>query len=577
MTKKQKNKTSKSKSYLQTNRSVIILLGIIIFSFGFLLFAGIRTDRSRTNIPKEPSKNPEVVNPENLPKKVENTSQSSNVQNANNATIASTDTKEKNTHASEILKQKDYPQYRYEALATVNDPQVGSSWYHGTVQSGRGWDVSTGSSSTVIAVIDSGFALSHEDLANKWVLNSGEQGTTAPGDICHSTNPGDKTLNNCDDDQNGYEDDWRGWDFSSSDNSPQTGEVNSAGYGTQHGTLVSGIIAATANNSKGNAGIDQQAKIMPLQALSDDGDGYTYDIVSAIEYAVNNGAHIINLSLGGNQFDQAFLNAVVYAKEQGVLVVAASGNCGDSSTDICAGLTAPGRETYPAKFSEVLSVGATTSGDVRSSFSSYGPRLDIVAPGSSIGPLASWSSTYTTNGYVSSADGTSFSAPIVAAIAGLVRSQMGPVTVDRLASILTDSTDKIGDLTVQNRSDTYGFGRVNAHKATLLAKSIVTPPGTVGTTAIEARQPARGGITRSVSGNVAADEWSVIACRVEASDACSAVVTNGANVLRIDPIDKTKGASLYYMFVKGSSIASGTSTISVHNRNYATSVGTLTK
>lgn len=283
------------------------------------------------------------------------------------------------------------------------------------------------------------------------------------------------------------------------------------------------------------------------------------------------------MSLGGNQFDQAFQDAVIYAKDNGVLVVAASGNCGDNSVDICSGLTAPGRETYPAKFSQVLSVGATTSSDIRSSFSSYGPELDIVAPGSSVGPLASWSSTYPTNGYVASASGTSFASPIVAGIAGLVRAQLSSPTVDQIRGVLTDSADKIGDLSSAIRSDQYGYGRVNAHKATLLAKAIVTPPGTVGTTAIEARQPALGGITRSVSGNVASDEWSVIACRVEPSDSCSSVITNGANTLRLNPVDQTKGASLYYMFIKGSSLTAGTSTLSVHNRNYATSVGTLIK
>lgn len=485
--------------------------------------------------------------------------------------------KSKDTHASAILRKRDYPQLRYEALGATNDPYYADSWYHSTIQSSRAWDVSTGSTSTVIAVIDSGFALQHVDLTDKWKTKSSEQGNTSVGEICWTGSAVSKTTNNCDDDQDGYIDDWRGWDFVSGDNSPQTGTVNPAGNGTQHGTLVSGIIAASSNNSTGNTGLDQQAKIMPLQALSDDGTGYTYDIVSAIEYAVDNGANIINLSLGGNQFDQALLDAVVYAKAQGVLVVAASGNCGESTVDICAGLEAPGRITYPAKFSQVLSVGATTSSDVRSSFSSYGPELDIVAPGTAIGPLASWSSAYTTNGYVPSVNGTSFSAPMVAGIAGLIRSQIGSPSVDSLTSVLTESTEKIGDLTTQSRSDTYGYGRVNAHRATLLTKSIITPPGTVGDTAIDARQPARGGITRSISGSVQADEWSVVACRVEASDTCSAVITNGANVLRIDPTDKTKGASRYYMFVKGSSLSTGTSTISVHNRNYATSLGTLIK
>jgi subtilisin family serine protease len=491
-----------------------------------------------------------------------------------------------------ILKNQVFPQFRYETLATVNDPgysgNYSSNWYHSTIQTGRGWDISTGSSDTVIAVIDSGFALNHEDLVNKWHINSGETGTTQAGDFCHVTNPGNKASNNCDDDQNNYIDDWRGWDFSTGligprgqiitvgDNNPQTGTVDPNGKGVEHGTMVSGLIAATANNGKGNAGIDQQAKLMPLMALDDGGSGYTNHIVLAIEYAVANGANIINMSLGGNSYDEALLKAVNDAKNAGVLVIVASGNCGNSSTGICSGLSAPGRITYPAKYTSTLSVGATNSGDARSVFSSYGAELDIVAPGEEVGPLAGWTASNQTSAYFV-ADGTSFASPIVAGIAGLVRSQMTNPTVDQLTNVLLDSADKITGLNGATRNNEYGYGRVNAHKATLLTKAIIIPPGTTGTTAIEARLPARGGITRSTTGVVASDEWSVIACRVEASDFCSAVVTNGANTLRINPVDQTKGASLYYMFVKGSSMQSGTSTLSVHNRHYATNVGTLSR
>ena len=138
-------------------------------------------------------------------------------------------------------------------------------------------------------------------------------------------------------------------------------------------------------------------------------------------------------------------------------------------------------------------------------------------------------------------------------------------------------SDKVGDLTSQNRSNEYGFGRVNAHKATLLAKAIVTPPGNTGTTAIGPHYPAQGGITRSRTGNVQTDEWVVVACRVDISDSCSSVVTNGGSAIRTQPADSTKAASVYYMFVKGSSLSAGTSTVSVHSRDYATNVGSLVK
>lgn len=536
------------------------------------------TRDTQTTTPTSPNSPPKVTGTKELEKSAtDDKSEVPTTPAITTGTVAVEPIKEKDAHASTILKEKNYPQYRYEALATANDQFVSGSWYHSTIQSDRAWDLSTGSSSTVIAVVDSGFALAHEDLTGRWQTNSGEQGNTSVGGICWTGSAVSKTTNNCDDDQNGYVDDWRGWDFSTNDNDVQTGVVNPTGSGTQHGTLVSGIIAATANNSLGNAGIDWQAKIMPLQALSDNGVGYTYDIVSAVEYAVDNGADIINLSLGGNEVDEALLAAVTYAKSQGVLVVAASGNCAESSVDICAGLATPGRMTYPAKFEQVLSVGATTTSDVRSSFSSYGPELDIVAPGSSVGPLASWSNVYTTNGYVSSANGTSFSSPIVAGIAGVLRAQMGTPTVDQLTAVLTGSTDKVGNLISQNRSDEYGYGRVNAHKATLLARAIITPPGNTGTTAIGPHYPAQGGITRSRTGNIQTDEWVVVACRVDISDSCSSVVTNGGSVVRTRPADSTKAVSVYYMFVKGSSLSAGTSIVSVHSRDYATSVGSLVK
>lgn len=572
MSKKQKRKAIR----LSSKYKVLIVAGLLLLTPIVMFFMWSKKNLPTHSGNQGQTSHTPVVTKEKL-EKIHNKPDSSTESSTKPVIAASSGVKDKDTHASAILRQKDYPQYRYIALATPNDPNVSGSWYHTKVQSNRAWDVSTGSGSTVIAVIDSGFALDHEDLTGKWKTNAGEQGNTTLGGVCWTGVSVSKTTNNCDDDQNGYVDDWRGWDFNANDNDVQTGTVNPAGNGTQHGTLVSGIIAATTNNSLGNAGLDWQAKVMPLQALSDDGEGYTYDIVSAIEYAVNNGANIINLSLGGDQFDQALLDAVVYARSQGVLVVAASGNCGDSSTDICANLTAPGRMAYPAKFTQVLSVGATTSGDVRSSFSSYGPELDMVAPGSAIGPLASWSSVYPTNGYVSSASGTSFASPIVAGIAGIVRSRLGNPSVDQLTSVLTASTDKIGDLTNQNKSDMYGFGRVNAHKATILAKAISVPPGNVGTSEIQSRQPARGGITRSTTGSVSTDEWVVVACRVEVSDSCSSVITNGASTQRINPIETSKGASVYYMFVKGSSLNSGTSTISVHNRNYASTIGTLVK
>ena len=482
-----------------------------------------------------------------------------------------------NTFASSLLAGKDYPQLAYYALQTPNDPQVASSWHHTTIQSARAWDMSTGSASTVIAVIDTGFALAHEDLANKWASNSGETGITKLGDACWTGVASNKATNNCDDDQNGYIDDTRGWDFVNNDNSPQTGMTNPIGTGTQHATMVSSLIGSQANNGVGTAGMDWQSKIMPLQVLSDDGEGFTNAIAAAIQYATDNGAKIINMSLGGSGYDVAMDTAITYATDRGVLVVAASGNCGNSTAGDCANMVAPGRMAYPAKYPKVLAVGSTDSSDNRSGFSSYGAELDVVAPGDLVGPLASWSSVYTTDGYVSAASGTSFASPIVAGLAGILRAQLGNPTVAQLQRALIDSTDKVAGMSGAGRTDQYGAGRVNAHKATLLASALVNPPGTVGTTAIQSRQPPTGGLTRSKTGAVASDESILLVCRVDATDTCSSTIQNGATIQRFNPNDLTKGASVYYTFIKGSSLSAGTTTLSVHSKNFATKIADVTK
>lgn len=563
---------SKTKNNYLTLRKKLSLFLVFFLALGFGI---LRINRSDSVTPK-----PTVPVVSTNPRTASETTQSASVDEQpsySGGVASSTPAKPKDTHGSSILQSGDYTQHRYQALQTPNDSLYSGSWYHQKIQTNRAWDLTTGSSSTVIAVIDTGFALNHQDLTDKWYTNTGEQGQTSSSDHCWTGTPADKATNNCDDDQNGYVDDWRGWDFNTDDNYPQTGMTDNQGAGTQHATMVSGLIAATANNAVGNAGIDWQAKIMPLQVLGDDGTGYTSGIVTAIEYAVNNGANVINMSLGGPDFDQALLDAVDYAAAHNVLVVAASGNCGDTSANECATMVAPGRMSYPAKYPSVLSVGATTSTDDRASFSSYGPELDIVAPGSAVGPLASWSSTITTNGYVSSANGTSFASPIVAGVAGLVRAKLGNPSVEQLESVLLDSADKVSGLSGQNRNDTYGFGRVNAQKAVLMAQALATPPAAVGSVGIQSRQPAKGGLVRSTSGAVQSDEWLLTVCRVAQGDVCSISARNGSTVQNPSMTNSEKGAEIYYSFISGADLLAGTSTISVNSRNYATKVVDVTK
>jgi len=478
---------------------------------------------------------------------------------------------------SKLLAQNPgFKEIRYYLLGTVTDPLYNSSWYHSQVQTARAWDLTTGSDDVEVAVIDSGFALNHEDLANKWVINAGEDGQTSLGGACWTGVVEDKKTNSCDDDSNGYVDDWRGYDFFNQDNDVATGLTNPSGDATSHGSMVAGMVAASANNAKGSTGIDQAAKIMPLQVFSDDGEAYTSDIVTAIEYAVDNGAKIINLSLGTNGYDPVLLSAIRYAKSHGVLVVAASGNCALNDESFCNNLSGPGRMTYPALYPETMAVGATTQGMQRATFSSYGSNLDIVAPGQSVGALPYYTAGNPSSGYTN-ASGTSFSAPLVAGIASLLIAQKPDITPDQIDYILKFSADKPSIMGGAAFSEQFGYGIVNAHKATLLGLA-KTQDNLLGARKLSPNEPSVGRIWRAASSNIASDESVLVGCRVAIGQVCSVVVENGSNskyyFANKNPL---KGDVLQYIFVKGSEVPSGNWKISVHNNSYGTLVTNLTR
>jgi subtilisin family serine protease len=441
------------------------------------------------------------------------------------------------------------------------------------IQAEQGWDMSTGSSDVTVAVIDSGYALNHQDLQNRWRTNSGEQGTTASGDVCWSGAPQNKSTNNCDDDQNGYVDDWRGYDFFNDDNDVMAGSTNPNGDGADHGTLVAGVIGASGDNGVGGAGVDWAAGIMPLQIFNDDGEAYTSHVVEAVEYAVDNGADIINLSLGTNAPDSALLAAVRYARDSGVLVVAASGNCVGSVEPFCTSLPDAGRMLYPANFSEVLSVGATSSSDTRASFSSYGPELDMVAPGVSVGPLPTYTAGNATSGYTN-ASGTSFATPLTAGVAALLLAENPDMTLAQLNATLTESVEKPSSLGGAYRNDQLGQGRLNAYRAVLTARAY----GQIENLgpAVEVNQAPGGAVWRSRSGSVANVEWVLVGCRVAPAQTCSAVAT-GSSTVRYTTALGGKAGEYQFLYVAGSSLPAGSSTLSVHSNDFAQSVVTLSR
>jgi subtilisin family serine protease len=353
----------------------------------------------------------------------------------------------KNVRTSPIVK--------YHALQTPNDPNYASQPGLRRVSAPAAWDISTGASQIIIAVIDTGFALNHEDLSGRWALNSGEMGVTGQeGAAPNCTSRGlalDKSCNNFDDDHDGFNDNWRGWDFVDNTEIPQAGKSSSFGAYVGHGTSTASTAAATGNNSKGIAGMCWRCRILPIEVLDDTGSGDTLSVSDGIYYAADHGAQVINLSLGANASDPVMLDAINYALSKDIVVVAASGNSG------------PGNMLYPALYPGVISVGATDNSDTVASFSSTGPQLTLTAPGISI-YCATWSSANATSGY-SFASGTSLAAPMVAGAAGLVRSAFPAASRQTIYNYLVGNLDAVAGMGGQARTDQYGYGRLNVYHA----------------------------------------------------------------------------------------------------------------
>ena len=272
-------------------------------------------------------------------------------------------------------------------------------------------EVTAGDPSVSIAVVDTGVNYWHWDLRDQVWINPGES-EIDPATGKRTCSSG-IAINGQDDDNNGFTDDCRGYDFDAGDNDPI--DV----YG--HGTAVAGIAGAATNNPghytdgklEGVAGMGGAARIMVVRTLNNNGAGYPYNIADAITYAANEGAGVINLSLtldvNYNQADADMLcRATDYAQSKGSVVVAASGNHS-------AGGIQP--VSYPAACPGVLAVGASSQGDTRSWFSDAGSRLDLVAPGEGIFSVLRTSNT-AYGRFNGSGNGTSFASPHVAGAAG---------------------------------------------------------------------------------------------------------------------------------------------------------------
>jgi hypothetical protein len=310
------------------------------------------------------------------------------------------------------------PNHIYKMDLIPNDEEYAAQqqWYITQIKAEQAWDVTTGSPNILIAIVDTGTAYDHPDLNGKRV---------------------------------------GGHDFYNNDDDPYDDNG--------HGTMTAGLAAAIGNNSEGIAGVSWGAKIMPVKVLGGpQGEGTDEMVAAGFRYAVDNGANIINASLGSDETSQIEEDAVKYAHDHNVLFVAAAGNSPD------------GKPHYPAADDTAMAVGATIRNDSPTGFSSYGSYIDISAPG--VGMLSTaW--TDGTLGY-EYGNGTSFSAPLVSGAAALVWSINPQFTADDVRYILEDSSDDIGP----PGWDQYtGRGRLNLAGAVHLAQQLTSSGGTLPT------------------------------------------------------------------------------------------------
>ncbi|MGC9316486.1 MAG: S8 family serine peptidase [Armatimonadota bacterium] len=345
-----------------------------------------------------------------------------------------------------------------------NDPLYGDQYHWPLMASPAGWDVQTGSASVVVAVVDSGYDADHPDLADRYWVNNAEA----------SGQPG------VDDDGNGFVDDVNGWDFVEDDGDPDAGpdpgEAYIPGY-TAHGTHVAGIIGAATDNGEGVAGHDWNCALMTCRVFNPAGQASWSGLFSANQYAIDNGADVINMSLGGPYSDM-WDPVIQNAHAAGVVVVCAAGNESwvfqdDPNTwmsPVCNDGPNLGEDNY------VIGVAATDSNDMAADFtnrdaSSY-KFVDVSAPGVDV--LSTWyydPSFFGLDVRYNAISGTSMACPVVAGLASLVRAQFPSFSVDDIVTQIRESTDDISEenpLTFQ----TLGTGRVN----TALAMGLDLPP-----------------------------------------------------------------------------------------------------
>ncbi len=314
------------------------------------------------------------------------------------------------------------------AFIVPNDPFYLKQWALSRVNASEGWDVTQGSNTVKIAVVDTGVLKTHPDLSAKVI---------------------------------------GGYDFANKD--------SDATDDNGHGTHVAGIAAAATNNSTGIAGVAWNCLIMPVKVLDAYGSGEWFDVADGIVYAADQGANVINLSLGGYFYSKTLHSATNYALEKNCVVVAATGNDGANLI------------SFPAAYPGVIAVGATEETTVgsnkvegRANFSNYGygnmeegGSLDVVAPGVDILSTYFYTTTATVESTYTLLSGTSMASPHVAGLAALILSKFPSASrgqVENIIELTANSSDLVnGGPTSTLPNLEYGYGRIDLKKALSLS------------------------------------------------------------------------------------------------------------
>ena len=308
-----------------------------------------------------------------------------------------------------------------------NDSLINNQYYLENIKAVEAHKITTGDTNIVIGIVDTGVDLLHEDLKDNYKYNYNDP------------------INNIDDDMDGYVDNYYGWDIASNDNNPQS-------IVSYHGTRVAGMASAVSNNKKGIYSIGYKVKILPIKVMDEAGNistGY-----EGIVYAADHGCDIINCSWGSNTPSKFAQDVVNYATEyRHCLIIASAGNK-KSAID-----KRPDTWWYPASYDNVLSVAATGQNDVHWNGTSFATTVDVSAPGENV------YSTYKNSSYAYGW-GTSFASPIVAGLAGLLKTKFPNYTPQQLAAQIRITSDNI-DTIPENEfyEKQLGYGRVNAFNA----------------------------------------------------------------------------------------------------------------